>query len=298
MTITRTGPRMIASNGVTLCCDTFGDASQHALVLIMGLGAQMIVWDDDFCAALAARNLHVVRFDNRDIGKSMHLNTAGVPNTMALMAKAALGLKLNVPYTLLDMARDTAGLMDALGIKRAHVAGASMGGGIAQEMAIHMPDRLLTLTSIMSSTGDPGLPPPTAEAMSLLFAPAPKDRAAYLIQHAKTLRTLRGPHFGEDVVPDAERAARNFERGLNPSGTARQFAAILASGNRTPALTRVKTPTLVIHGDADPLIRVAGGRATAAAITGSKLEILPGMGHTLPRPLWPRIIDAMASHLL
>jgi pimeloyl-ACP methyl ester carboxylesterase len=296
MITTRTEPRMIASNGVTLCCDTFGDASHPALILIMGLGAQMISWDEDFCAALAARNLHVIRFDNRDIGKSTRLDAAGVPNTMALMAKAAIGIKPKVPYTLLDMARDTAGLMDSLGIQRAHVAGASMGGGIAQEMAIHMPDRLLTLTSIMSSTGDPALPPPTAEALSLLFTPAPKDREAYLVHHAKTLRTLRGPHFSEDIVSDAERAARNFDRGLSPTGSARQLAAIIASGNRTPALTRVTTPTLVIHGDADPLIRVAGGRATARAITGSKLEILPGMGHTLPRPLWPRIIDAIAAH--
>ncbi len=297
MTAIRTEARMIASNGVSLCCDTFGDPSHPPLILIMGLGAQMISWDEDFCAALAARGLHIIRFDNRDIGKSTRLDAAGVPNTMALMAKAAIGLKPNVPYTLLDMARDTAGLMDALGIQRAHVAGASMGGGIAQEMAVHMPDRLLTLTSIMSSTGDPGLPPPTAEALSLLFAAAPKDREAYLAHHAKMLRILRGPHFGEDIVPDVERAARNFERGLNPPGVARQLAAIFASGNRTPALTRVTTPTLVIHGDADPLIRVAGGRATAAAIIGAKLEILPGMGHTLPRALWPRIIDAMAAHV-
>jgi pimeloyl-ACP methyl ester carboxylesterase len=298
MPTNRTEPRMIASNGISLCCDTFGDPTHPALILIMGLGAQMIVWDEEFCAGVAARGLHVIRFDNRDIGKSTRLDAAGVPNTMALMAKAALGLKLNVPYTLLDMARDTAGLMDALGIQRAHVAGASMCGGIAQEMAIHMPGRLLTLTSIMSSTGDPGLPPPTAEALALLFTPAPKGREAYLLHHAKTLRTLRGPHFGEDIITDAARAARNFDRGLNPPGTARQLAATFASGNRTPALTRVKTPTLVIHGDADPLIRVAGGRATAAAITGAKREILPGMGHTLPRPLWPRIIDAMAAHMV
>ncbi len=296
MSTMRTSERLIASNGVSLCCDTFGDPQNPALVLIMGLGAQMISWDEAFCSGLAERGLHVVRFDNRDIGKSTHLTALGVPNTMALMAKTALGFKPKVPYTLRDMALDTVGLMDALGIQRAHVAGASMGGGIVQEMAIHKPERLLTMTSIMSSTGDPGLPPPTADALKILFGAPPKDRDAYLEHHAKVLHTLRGPHFGEDVVTDRERAMRNFERGLNPSGVARQLAAIIASGNRTPALTRIKTPTLVIHGDADPLIRVAGGRATANAITGSKLEILPGMGHTLPRPLWPRIIDAIVAH--
>lgn len=296
MGVARTEARMIASNGVSLCCDTFGDPAAPPLVLIMGLGAQMISWDEAFCAELAGRGLYVIRFDNRDIGKSTRLDALGVPNTMALMAKAALGLKPKVPYTLRDMAMDTAGLMDALGIERAHVAGASMGGGIVQEMAIHMPERLLTMTSIMSATGDPGLPPPTAEALKVLFGTPPQDRDAYLEHHCKVLRTLRGPHFGEDVITDRERAIRNFERGLSPAGVARQLAAIFASGNRTLALTRVKTPTLVIHGDADPLIRVAGGRATAAAITGSKLEIMPGMGHTLPRPLWPRITDAIAAH--
>ena len=296
MDVAHTEARMIASNGISLCCDTFGDPSAPPLVLIMGLSAQMISWDEEFCRGLADRGLYVVRFDNRDIGKSTSLDHLGVPNTMALMAKAAIGLKPKVPYTLRDMALDTAGLMDALSLQRAHVAGVSMGGGIVQEMAIHLPERLLTMTSIMSSTGDPGLPPPTAEALALLFAPAPKTRDAYLVHHVKVLRTLRGPHFDEDIVSDAERAGRNFDRGLNPAGSARQLAAIFASGNRTPALTRVKTPTLVIHGDADPLIRVAGGRATAAAITGAKLEILPGMGHTLPRPLWPRIIDLIAAH--
>ncbi len=294
--VPRTDERMIASNGVSLCCDTFGDPQNPALVLIMGLGAQMIIWDADFCTALAERGLHVVRFDNRDIGKSTHLTALGVPNTMALMAKAAIGFKPKVPYTLRDMALDTVGLIDALGLPRAHVAGASMGGGIAQEMAIHMPERLLSLTSIMSSTGDPGLPPPTADALKILLSSPPKDRDAYLAHHAKVLQTLRGPHFAEDVITDRERAMRNFERGLNPPGVSRQLAAIIASGNRTPALTRVKTPTLVIHGDADPLIRVAGGRATANAITGAKLEIIPGMGHTLPRPTWPRIIDAIVGH--
>ncbi len=295
MTLPPPASAMIASNGLQLCCDSFGPLDAPPVVLVMGLGAQMISWDDDFCRALVARGLRVIRFDNRDIGKSTWLPHLGVPNTMALMAKAAIGLKPQVPYTLRDMATDTVGLMDALGLARAHVVGASMGGGIVQEMAIHTPDRLLSMTSIMSSTGDPTLPPPSAEAMALLFAPAPSERQAYLGHHAKVLKVLRGPHFGEDQVSDRDKAAHNFDRGLNGGGVARQLAAIFASGNRTQALSKVKTPTLVIHGDADPLIRVAGGHATAAAIPGSTLKIIAGMGHTLPRPTWSPIIDHIAA---
>ena len=292
----QTEPSLVKANGLELCTDQFGDPAAPPLVLIMGLAAQMISWDDAFCSALAARGYRVIRFDNRDIGKSTWLPALGVPNTMALMAKAAIGLKTKVPYTLRDMAADTTGLLDALGIARAHVVGASMGGAIAQELAVHFSSRIATITSIMSSTGDPHLPPPSAAAMSILFAPAPPSRDAYIAHHRNVLRVLRGAHFREDEAGDGDRAARNFDRGLNPSGVARQFAAIIASGNRTAALSKITTPALVIHGDADPLVRVDGGRATARAIPGAKLEILPGMGHTLPRALWPRIIDAIAGH--
>jgi pimeloyl-ACP methyl ester carboxylesterase len=289
-------PVLVASNGVHLCCESFGPLDAPPIVLVMGLGAQMIAWDEAFCLALVERGYRVIRFDNRDIGKSTRLDQFDVPNTLALMAKAAIGMKLAVPYTLADMANDTVGLMDALGLARAHVVGASMGGGIVQEMAMRRPDRLLSMTSIMSSTGDPKLPPPTAEATALLFSPAPLQREAYIAHHAKMLKTLRGPHFGEDTISDRDRAAQAFDRGLNPPGVARQLAAIFASGNRTAALAGVKTRTLVIHGDADPLIRVEGGQATAKAIAGARLEIIPGMGHSLPRPTWPRIIDTIADH--
>ena len=289
-------PAMVHANGVDLCVQSFGDPRAPPLVLIMGLGAQMIAWDDAFCATLAGKGYRVIRFDNRDIGKSSRLDHLGVPNTLSLMGQAALGRPLKVPYTLRDMAADTVGLLDALEIERAHIVGASMGGAIAQELAIHFPARLVTITSIMSSTGDPRLPPPTAEALALLFATAPKERAAFIAHHVKVQRVLRGRGFKEEEAGDADRAARNYDRGINAPGVARQLAAIFASGNRTTALGRVTVPALVLHGDADPLVRVEGGRATAAAIKGAKLEVLPGMGHALPRAVWPRIVDAIAAH--
>ena len=297
MSVAHTDEVLIKSNGLELCSDQFGDAAAPPLVLIMGLGAQMIVWDRAFCEGLAGRGYRVIRFDNRDIGKSTRLTHLRVPNTMALMAKAAIGIKPKVPYTLKDMATDTIGLIDHFGIEKAHFVGASMGGAIAQEIAIHFPSRARTITSIMSSTGDPKLPAPTAEAMSMLMSPTPTLRDGYIAHHKTVLRVLRGPHFTEDEAGDADRGARNFDRGINPPGAGRQFAAIMASGNRTVALGKVTTPTLVIHGDADPLVRVEGGRATAKAIPGAKLEILADMGHTLPRALWPRIIDAIAAHV-
>jgi pimeloyl-ACP methyl ester carboxylesterase len=194
------------------------------------------------------------------------------------------------------MAEDTVGLMDALGIRRAHVVGASMGGAIAQELAIHHPDRLITMTSIMSSTGEPGLPQPTPQAMEVLLTPAPTDREAYFARYRQTWRVLRGPGFPLDEARDAERAAETFDRGLNPAGAARQLAAIVASGNRRDALASVKLPTLVIHGDADPLVNVAGGIATAGAIPGAKLLVIKRMGHALPISMWPEIIEAIAAH--
>jgi pimeloyl-ACP methyl ester carboxylesterase len=284
------------ANGIDLCVETFGDPSSKPLVLIMGLGAQMIVWPDLFCADLAAQGFFVIRFDNRDIGQSTWLTHLGVPNTMALLGRIALRLPITVPYTLRDMAADVVGLLDVLKIERAHVAGASMGGMIGQELAINFPERLLTLTSIMSSTGDPKLPPATAEATAILFAQSPTEQDGYIKHYIQVMQVLRGPHFPEETPGDLARSERVFSRGINPGGVARQFAAILASGNRTKKLATVKTPTLVIHGDADPLIRIEGGKRTAAAIAGAKLTIIPKMGHSLPQAVWPAIIDAMVVH--
>jgi pimeloyl-ACP methyl ester carboxylesterase len=289
--------RRTRANGIELAWDSFGDPDAPPLVLIMGLGAQMVGWDDAFCARLAEAGGHrVIRFDNRDIGHSTHLPHLGVPDIQALMMQAMAGKPLQVPYTLRDMAADCIGLLDALNIERAHVVGASMGGAIGQELAVHHPQRMRSFTSIMSTTGNPALPPPTPEAMAVLFSPTPTTFEAYLPHYKKVWHVLRGPDFPLDEARDAERAQLIFLRGLNPGGVARQLAAIFASGNRKPALRDVRVPTLVIHGDADPLVPVACGVDVADAIAGAKLLRIPRMGHALPIPMWPQIIDAIAAH--
>jgi len=289
--------RRTRANGIEIAWDSFGDPDASPLLLIMGLGAQMVAWDDAFCARLAeAGGHHVIRFDNRDIGHSTHLPQLGVPDIQALMMQAMAGKPLQVPYTLRDMAADCIGLLDALNIERAHVVGASMGGAIGQEMAIHHPQRMRSFTSIMSTTGNPALPPPTPEAMAVLFSPTPLTFDAYLPHYRKVWHVLRGAGFPIDEAHDAERAQLIFLRGLNPGGVARQLAAIFASGNRKPALRNVRTPTLVIHGDSDPLVPVACGVDVADAIPGSTLLRIPRMGHALPIPMWPQIIGAIAAH--
>ena len=284
-------------NGIELAWDSFGDPAATPLLLVMGLGAQMVAWDDAFCARLAEAGRHrVIRFDNRDIGHSSYLTELGVPDIQLLMHQAMAGRPLQVPYILRDMAGDCVGLLDALGIARAHVVGASMGGAIGQELCIHHAHRMLSFTSIMSTTGNPALPPPTPEAMAVLFSPTPLSFDAYLPHYKKVWRVLRGPDFPLDEARDTERAQLVFLRGLNPPGVARQFAAILASGNRKPALHDVQVPTLVIHGDVDPLVPVACGIDVADAIPGATLLRIPRMGHALPIPMWPQIVDAIAAH--
>jgi pimeloyl-ACP methyl ester carboxylesterase len=284
------------SNGIELCYDTFGDPEARPIVLIMGLAAQMIAWDEEFCAQLAARGYHVIRFDNRDAGLSTRLESAGVPNVAGALMAAAAGRPIQGPYLLRDMAEDVVGLLDALQIPAAHVVGASMGGAIAQTLALHHPARLRTLTSIMSTTSAPGLPPPTPEALQALLSPAPADLGAYLEYHAQVWRVLRGGRFPLDEARDPVRARQIFERGLNPAGVARQLTAMLGSGSRREALGSLEVPTLVIHGEADPLIPLACGIDTAKSVPGSTLVIVKGMGHALSIPFWPRIIEAIAVH--
>jgi pimeloyl-ACP methyl ester carboxylesterase len=285
--------KKVAVNGIEINYDTFGDPSNPPMLLIMGLGMQMIRWDEDFCKMLAEQGFWVIRFDNRDVGFSSHMDSAGIPDIPKLMTGAAV----EVPYKLIDMAKDAVGLMDALKIEQAHIVGISMGGMIAQTIAIHYPERVLTLTSMSSSTGDPQLPPPTPEAQVLLFAPRnPEGREAYIDQQLETWTTLAGPNFPLDEARTREAAGRSYDRGLNPAGFARQFAAILASGSRKEALQSLQMPTLVTHGTADPLIPVQAGYATAEAIPGSKLEIIEGMGHENPPEIWTHMVELITHH--
>lgn len=289
-------PQMARANGLELCYETFGDPAAEPLILIMGLGAQMIQWDDDFCRQLAARNFRVIRFDNRDIGQSSKLSGGKPLSALELLKLRLFKIPVKAPYRLRDMAEDTVGLMDALGLASAHLVGASMGGMIAQEIAISFPQRLRSLTSIMSTTGNPKLPGPTREAMAMLMAPPPKSREEFLERFARTWKVLRVGSFPEDEALDHARAERTFARGLNPAGAGRQLRAILASGSRKERLRTVRTPTLVIHGTVDPLVHPAGGKDTAASIPGARLLMIEHMGHALPIPMWPQIIDAIDRH--
>ena len=289
-------PQMARANGIELCYEIFGDAGAEPMVMIMGLGAQMIHWDDDFCRQLAARGFRVIRFDNRDIGKSSKMTGGKRLTAIELLKLRFLKIPVDAPYRLRDMADDVVGLMDALGIASAHLVGASMGGMIAQEIAISFPQRVRSLTSIMSSTGNPKDPQPTREATAVLMAPPPASKEEYFARYAQTWKVLRAGSFPQDEALDRARAERTFARGLNPAGSGRQLRAILASGSRKERLGSVRAPTLVIHGTVDPLVRPASGKDTAASIPGAKLLMIEGMGHALPIPMWPEIIDAIDKH--
>jgi pimeloyl-ACP methyl ester carboxylesterase len=250
----RQPPQIARANGIDLCYEIFGDARAEPMLLIMGLGAQMIHWDDDFCRQLAARGFCVIRFDNRDIGKSSHLSGGKRLTPVELLKLRFLKIPVAAPYRLRDMAEDVTGLMDVLGIKSAHLVGASMGGMIAQEIAISFPQRVCSLTSIMSTTGNPKMPQPTREAAAMLLAPPPTTKEEFFARFAQTWKILRVGSFPEDEALDHSRAERTFARGLNPAGVGRQLRAILASGSRKERLRQVRAPTLVIHGTVDPLV--------------------------------------------
>jgi pimeloyl-ACP methyl ester carboxylesterase len=279
---------------LTICHQTFGRPSDPPLLLIAGLGAQMILWEDDFCAALADRGLWVVRYDNRDVGKSSPIDWRPPADAGAAIAERKRGDRV-APYRLEDMAADAVGLMDALGVARAHVVGASMGGMIAQEVAIRWPERVRSLTSIMSTTGDPRLPPPTAEVMKVFTNPPPTTAEEYIEANVAAWKIFRGPGYPEDEKRDRARAICAAKRGFNPEGGQRQMLAVYASGSRKKTLPGVKAPTLVIHGADDPLLPLAAGEDTAASVPGAKLVVLPRMGHALPLAVWPRVIDEIAQ---
>ncbi len=290
------GPRFAEANGIRLCYETFGRRGDPPMLLIMGLAAQMILWDEDFCAQLAAQGRFVIRFDNRDIGQSTRFDELPAPSMRRIFLGRLIGRKPRAPYTLIDMARDAIGLMDALEIDRFDVVGASMGGAIVQELAIHFPGRLRTATSIMSSTGAPKLPPPTLAALGVLLRRAATTRAGYVDGYVKSWHVLAGDRFPFDGPRMRRQAERGYDRGLNPPGVSRQMLAIAASGNRKEALARVTVPTLVIHGSIDPLVPLPHGQDVAASIPGATLRVVEGMGHTLPREAWPQILAAIESH--
>jgi pimeloyl-ACP methyl ester carboxylesterase len=271
--------------------ETFGDAGDPPILLVMGLATQMIGWPDEFCAGLADRGYFVVRFDNRDIGLSTHLDSAGAPDILAVLG----GDASSVPYGLADLADDTVGLLDALGLDSVHLIGASMGGMIAQLVALRHPARVRSLTSIMSTTGDPSVGGPSEAALALLLAPAARDRDAAVQRVIDTYRVIGSPGFEFDESALRERAGLSFDRAYDPAGVARQLAAVLTTPDRTRALKGISVPTLVIHGSDDALVNVSGGRATAAVVPGAELLVVDGMGHDLPRAMWPEITDRITA---
>jgi pimeloyl-ACP methyl ester carboxylesterase len=284
--------RIAASNGIEIAYQEMGSPDGEPLLLVMGVATQMIAWDEGFCSLLVDRGFRVVRFDNRDIGHSTKFSAAGVPSRFDML----VGKRATAPYLLRDMAGDTVGLMDHLGIEAAHVVGASMGGMIAQSVAIEHPDRLLSLTSIMSTTGSRWVGMPSLTALRVILGKPPTSREEVVERAVKVFKVIGSPGFPfeEDYV--REIAGRSYDRSYDATGMARQGHAITASGDRTRALRGVRTPTLVIHGAGDPLVRPAGGRATARAIPGARLEMIDGMGHDLPRQLWPLFADQIAAN--
>jgi pimeloyl-ACP methyl ester carboxylesterase len=280
------------ANGIDIDYDTFGSPGDPAVLLIMGFTSQKIAWDEEFCRQLAERGFFVIRFDNRDVGLSTKMDSAPPVNVAAALA----GDASTAPYTLRDMADDTAGLLDAVGIGAAHVVGVSMGGMIAQCLAIQHPERVLSLTSIMSTTGSRTVGQPSADAMRVLLRTPPRDRDEAIAGAVEVAKVIGSPGFPFDEARIRERAGKAWDRGHHPPGLARQLVAILASPDRTEALRAVGVPTIVVHGEADVLVDPSGGHATAEAVPGAKLITVPGMGHDLPPGVWPLIIDAIVDN--
>jgi pimeloyl-ACP methyl ester carboxylesterase len=284
-------------NGLAFEYESFGSASRPVVMLIMGLGAQLIRWPLRFCDKLVERGFRVIRFDNRDIGLSAKMDGAPVPELAMIVTARMAGLPVKVPYTLQDMAADTVGLMDALKIEKAHIVGASMGGMIAQLVAADYAPRVLSLTSIMSTTGNPTLPPPTRAASAVLMsrAPNPSDLEAYVQHSLNTLRTIGSPGVPFDEAGARERLIAEVTRNYNPAGFGRQLAAVTENGDRREKLRGIRVPTMVIHGADDPLVPVASGRDTADNIAGAELCIIPGMGHDLPPQYHDQVVDAIVA---
>jgi len=284
------------ANGIEIEYETFGKKGDPALLLIMGLGAQLTLWPEQLCEGLAARGFHVVRYDNRDVGLSTDFDEWGVPDIMGAFMKLMKGDKVATPYLLDDLANDALGLLDALDIDRAHTVGASMGGMIAQIVAAKFPQRTRSLVSIMSTSGRRGLPMGKPEAMAMLSAQPEGPAREQLIAHAIKLRTVIGsPGFPADPAELRVLVERNIDRRYYPAGAARQYLAVLASGDRVDLLKTVKVPTLVLHGVDDPLLRVDGGRDVASLVPGAKIETFPGWGHDIPKEMVPKLVESLSK---
>jgi pimeloyl-ACP methyl ester carboxylesterase len=292
MKSTSSGELTATCGELEICYETFGSAQAPPMLLIMGLAAQMLMWDEQFCEQLASRGFFVIRFDNRDIGRSSQMKGAVIPTRWQMLRGSTRG----AAYTLDEMAKDAVGLLDHLGIGAAHVVGVSMGGMIAQLIAINHPERVRSLVSIMSTTGNRRVGRPQPKMMMRLMRRGARERDAYIQDHIETYRAIGSKTYDFEEEHKRERAARMFERGVYPAGSARQLAAVTSAPDRTASLGGIRVPATVIHGDADPLVNISGGRATAEAIPGARLVVFPGMGHDLPRELWPEIIDAIVDN--
>jgi pimeloyl-ACP methyl ester carboxylesterase len=287
----------VTANGLEIEYEDRGDRDAPVILLVMGLGGQLTLWPVELVDTLVARGFRVIRFDNRDIGLSTKFDAQGTPNIRLLVLKSLFGFAPRVPYSLGDMAKDAIGLLDALGVAKAHIVGVSMGGMIAQHLAFSHPDRVLSLTSIMSSTGNRRLPRARPEAMKVLInRPKTRDRASIIDFGIKAARTIGSPAYPADETRLRDSVARNYDRSFSPTGFARQMAAIIADGDRRKRLERIAAPTLVIHGTDDPLVPSAAAEDTVAHITGAALKMIPGMGHDLPVELVETLADSIADH--
>jgi pimeloyl-ACP methyl ester carboxylesterase len=278
--------------GIKLCWQAFGDPADTPVLLVQGLGTQLIAWPVEMCERLAAAGYYVLRFDNRDIGRSTRIADVPAPTTMRLLA----GRFDPSQYTLDDLADDTAALLDTLELAPAHLVGVSMGGMIAQTVAVRRPDAVRSITSIMSTTGARKVGRPAHSTMRLLAAKPPRDRDTAVHRSVRMFNHIRSHGFPFDEERIRLIAGQSFDRGFNPAGSARQLAAIIKSGDRTRQLAQITAPTLVIHGDRDRMVNPTGGAATAAAIPGARLETIAGMGHDLPAGLWDRLTDLIVEH--
>lgn len=287
----------VTVNGIQIEYDTFGKRGNPPLLLIVGMAWQLIHWDETLCGQLARQGHYVIRFDNRDTGLSTKFTEAGIPHIGQIIEAREKGEEIKPPYTIEDMAEDAVGLLDALGIEKAHICGISMGGMIAQTIALNHQQKILSLISIYSETGNLALPPPTPTAEKCLFTPPPMEREANITYTLDVWRTFSGTGFPLDEDWHRKIAALAYDRAFYPEGVARQLAAVLTQRNRKSELGSISVPTLVIHGADDPLVPVEGGKDTAEAIPGAELIIIEGMGHDLPHDgAWPQIVDAIAIH--